>query len=54
MDSGAITHITNNSANLDHVTLPYGMEEIKVGNVAKLTVNQIVIASLLCKHQNSN
>lgn len=52
MDSGVSAHITNNSANLDHITHAYGKEEVIVGNGEKLTVKNTGVASLPCKHQN--
>lgn len=52
MDSGASSHITNNTSNLEQNTHPYGKDEILVGNGDKLQVCHSSVASLPCKNQN--
>lgn len=54
MDSAAIAHITNNSANFDHATQSYGKEEIIVGNGEKLKIKHTGFIALPSNHQNLN
>lgn len=52
MYSGASSHITNDSTNIQHVTNPYGKEKIEVGNGEKLYVYKSGLSTLPCKNQN--
>lgn len=52
MDSGASTHITNNSANLDHASQTYGKDEVTVGNGEKLKTLHTGFTLLPSNHQN--
>lgn len=54
MDSGASSHITNDSANLEHINNSYGKNEIFVGNGDKLQVHQTGVLYFPCKNNSKS